>query len=209
MAVENDANTLAIAESMYGGARGVSDFAVVSIGRGIGAGLVVGGRLHRGRYGAAGEIGHCTVRIDGPRCACGKRGCLDAVASVPVTLQRASEAGLEVSRLAELSDLARAGDPRATELLDDVADAIGLALSHLVNLFNPELLILTGSSVALRPPLRDAIEAGLARHVFPTLPRFPKLVIKREQRDMWARGAASLAAQSYFDEGRWEKLADA
>lgn len=209
VAVENDANTLAIAEGMYGGARGVSDFAVVSIGRGIGCGLVVGGRLYRGRFGAAGEIGHCTVRIDGPRCACGKSGCLDAVASVPATLQRASEAGLVVSGLSELGDLARAGDPRAAELLDDVGDAIGLALSHLVNLVNPELLILTGSGVALRAPLRNAIEAGLARHVFPTLPRLPKLVIKREQRDMWARGAASLAAQSYFDGGRWETLADA
>ncbi len=208
VAVENDANTLAIAERMYGRARGVGDFAVVSLGKGIGSGLVVQGRLYRGRFGAAGEIGHCTVRVDGPRCACGKRGCLEAVASVPITLRRASEAGLDVRRLADLGRLATAGDRRAAELLDDIADAIGLALSHLVNLVNPELLILTGSGVAIGGPLRGAIEASLARHVFPTLPRLPELVIKREQRDMWARGAASLAAQSYFDEGRWERLTD-
>lgn len=208
VAVENDANTLAIAEQMYGRARGVSDFAVVSLGKGIGSGMVVRGRLYCGRFGAAGEIGHLTVRLDGPRCGCGKHGCLEAVASVPATLGRAAERGLSVRRLPDLGTLAGAGDARATELLSDIADAIGLALSHLVNLVNPELLILTGSGVHIGGPLRGAIEASLARHVFPTLPRLPELVIKREQRDMWARGAASLAVQSYFQEGRWEALAD-
>lgn len=206
VAVENDANTLAIAEQMFGRARGVRDFAVVSMGQGIGAGLVVAGRLYRGRFGAAGELGHCTVREAGPPCPCGKRGCLEAVASVPATLQRAAGLGLEVTRLDQLGRLARRGDRRARALLTDIGDAVGLALSHLVNLFDPQTLILTGSGVAIGAPLREAIEASLRRHVFPTLPRLPELVVQRESRDMWARGAASLATKAFFQERRWEAL---
>jgi predicted NBD/HSP70 family sugar kinase len=204
VAVENDANTLAIGEQMFGRARGLEDFAVVSFGKGIGAGLVVGGRLYRGRFGVAGEVGHCTVREDGPLCACGKHGCLEAVASVPATLARATEAGLHVKRLDDLGLLANEGDPRAVGLLADIGDAIGLALSHLVNLINPEILILTGSGVAIGEPLRAAIADSLERHVFPSLPRLPELVVQRESRDMWARGAASLATQAYFEQRRWE-----
>lgn len=204
VAVENDANTLAIGEQMFGRARGLDDFAVVSLGKGIGAGLVVGGRLYRGRFGAAGEVGHCTVREDGPPCACGKRGCLEAVASVPGTLARAAEAGLSVKRLEDLGRLAREGEPRAVDILEDIGDAIGLGLSHLVNLVNPEILILTGSGVAIGEPLPDAIATSLERHAFPTLPRLPELVVQRESRDMWARGAASLATRAYFEQRRWE-----
>ncbi len=208
VAVENDANTLAIAERMYGAAHDVEDFAVVSLGTGIGAGMFLGGELYRGRYGAAGEIGHCSVRSGGPRCACGKRGCLEAVAGVRATLARAADAGLQIDRPADLGRLATAGDEAASRLLADIGDAIGLALSHLVNLFDPELLILTGSGAAIGGPLKGAIEASLAHHVFPTLPRLPELIVKREQRDMWARGAASLAAHAFFEEGRWEALTD-
>ena len=206
VSVENDANTLAIGEQMFGRARGQQDFAVVSMGKGIGAGLVVAGQLYRGRFGAAGEIGHCAVREDGPLCACGKRGCLEAVASVSATLQRAADLGLEVNRLEQLGRLARAGDGRALALLTDIGDAVGLALSHLVNLLNPATLILTGSGVAIGAPLREAIENSLHRHAFPTLPRLPELVVQRESRDMWARGAASLATKAYFQERRWDQL---
>lgn len=205
VSVENDANTLAIGEQMFGHARGLGDFAVVSMGKGIGAGLVVAGQLYRGRFGAAGEIGHCTVRENGPACACGKHGCLEAVASVPATLERAVGLGLDVTGLDQLGRLARNGDPQAGALLADIGDAVGLALSHLVNLFNPETLILTGSGVAIGAPLRDAIEVSLHRHAFPTLPRLPELLVQRESRDMWARGAASLAAKAYFQERRWDR----
>lgn len=204
VAVENDANTLAIGEQMFGRGRGLEDFAVVSVGKGIGAGLVVGGRLYRGRFGSAGELGHCTVREHGPLCACGKHGCLEAVASVPATLDRAAALGLQVKRLEQLGRLARSGDTRAVDLLADIGDALGLALSHLVNLFNPARLILTGSGVSIGAPLRSAIEASLRNHAFPTLPTLPELIVQHESRDMWARGAASLAMKAYFQERRWD-----
>ena len=199
--VANDADAVAVGERLFGAAQGHDDFALLSIGQGIGAGIVVGGRLHRGAHGAAGELGHCTVELDGPPCRCGKRGCLEAVAAVPVILDRARRRGVDVADLAALEARAAAGDAVATEELTRAGHAIGLALSHLVNLFSPELLIITGSGTHIGPVLQAAVLERHGQHVVPMLPSLPRVLFRHEDGAVWARGAAGFATNAFLGAG--------
>lgn len=200
VALENDANAVAVGERLFGAAHGRGDLAVLSVGHGVGAGLIVGGRLHHGRYGASGELGHCTIDLDGPPCRCGKRGCLEAIASVPAMLGRARELGLSVDDLDGLERLA-ASDARAAEVLDRAGAALGLALTHLVNLISPELVIVTGSGARLGERLASALRDAFARHLMPMLPDPPQLRLRHEDEAVWARGAAGLATRAYLSRG--------
>lgn len=199
--VANDADAVAVGERLFGAAHGHDDFAVLSIGQGIGAGIFVGGRPHRGAHGAAGELGHCTVEVNGPRCRCGKRGCLEAVASVPVVLERARARGLEATDFLQLEARAAEGNVAAREELERAGHAIGLGLSHLVNLFSPELLIITGSGTAVGPVLQRAVLDLHAEHVMPMLPSPPRILFRQEDGTVWARGAASFATQAFLEAG--------
>lgn len=197
----NDADAVAVGERLFSAAQGHDSFAVLSIGDGIGAGIIVDGHLYQGAQGAAGELGHCTVELGGPPCRCGKRGCLEAVASVPVVLERARRRGLAVADLAELESAAADGNAAAREELERAGHAIGLALSHLVNLFSPALLIITGSGTRLGPVLQRAVLERHAEHVMPMLPSPPRLLFRHEDGSVWARGAAGFATEAFLERG--------
>lgn len=197
----NDADAVAVGERLFGAAHGHDSFAVLSVGEGIGAGIVVGGHLYQGAHGAAGELGHCTVEPGGPPCRCGKRGCLEAVASVPVVLEQARRRGLDVADLAELETAAADGNAAAREELERAGHAIGLALSHLVNLFSPALMIVTGSGTRLGPVLQRAVLERHAEHVMPMLPAPPRLLFRHEDGAVWARGAAGFATEAFLERG--------
>ena len=199
--VENDANAVALGERLYGAAQQHDNFAVVSIGHGVGAGVFVAGELHRGAHGVSGELGHCTVELDGPPCRCGKRGCLEAIAAVPVLLDEARTRGLDVHTLEELEALAGQGSEVARVTLARAGNALGLALSHLVNLFSPELVIVTGSGTKLGPTLETAVRDRYTEHVLPMLPDRPELLFRNEDGAVWARGAAGLAARAFLRAG--------
>ncbi|MEX2541831.1 MAG: ROK family transcriptional regulator [Trueperaceae bacterium] len=201
VSVENDANAVALGERLFGAAQRHDNFAVLSVGQGIGAGVFIAGRLHRGAHGVSSELGHCTIDPGGPECRCGKRGCLEAVAAVPVLLEEARAQGLDAETLDRLEELAEAGEVRAAAVLDRAGHALGLALSHLVNLFSPELVIVTGSGTRVGPTLEAAVSASYSKHVLPMLPDRPKLQFRHEDGAVWARGAAGLAASAYLSDG--------
>src|SRR5690625_1462293 len=201
VALENDANCVAMGEKLYGGQHVRDrDFAVMSVGQGIGCGLIVNGRLFQGHHGVTGEIGHCTAVPDGPVCRCGKRGCVEAVAGTPAILRAAADAGLEADSLGRLEELA-VHEPAAADILTQAGRALGLGLSHLVNIFSPELVVVTGSGDRLGPVLRSALQDGLERNILPLLPAPPELVFQDKDETVWARGAASLAAEAFIKNG--------
>lgn len=161
--VDNDIRAATLAEKWYGTGRDVDMFACVFVGMGIGAGIVLNGQLLRGPTGTAGELGHTTLVEDGPRCACGNYGCLEALASRGAIVRRAaalvaSGAGGPLHDLAQghpgrvTLDLviaaARAGDPAAQATLREAGRYLGIALANLVNLFNPRVVALGGSVIA-------------------------------------------------------------
>lgn len=146
---DNGAKTLATAESWFGAAKGIKDGLIALLGRGIGLGIINGGRILQGSESSAGEWGHTKVSIGGPLCNCGKRGCLEAYVGGGGIARRWREAGgppaiNEEDSLAELLSAAAAGNVMAIRVIDETTEILGLGLSNMVNLFNPELIVLGG-----------------------------------------------------------------
>jgi predicted NBD/HSP70 family sugar kinase len=165
--VDNDANLGALAEASFGAGRGLSDIVYVRLGSGLGAGLVIGGRLHHGAAGLAGEIGHVQVRADGVVCRCGNRGCLETIASEGAirTLLRPGR-GDDLTRR-ELLDLVAAGDFGATRVVNDAGRAIGRVLADLCNAVNPEAIVVGGELSEAGEPLLGGIREAIDRYALP------------------------------------------
>jgi len=179
--IENDANAAALAEFRRGAGRGLRHMVQIALGTGIGGGLIVGGRLVHGASGGAGELGHMLVQPGGPVCGCGRRGCLEAMAS-GVALAREAGAiigrnpGGILARLASgsgeesdarvLHEAAEAGDAEADAAIRAAGRYLGDGLVNLVNLLNPELIVLSGSLRRLGGRYLDEAFAVLKRDAF-------------------------------------------
>jgi glucokinase len=164
VAIDNDGNVAAIAEARRGAARGARDLVLLTIGTGIGGGLILDGRPYRGAHGAGAELGHMVVDIDGPPCQgnCPNRGCIEAIASGTALAAEAERAaavapdsalGRAAARGERLdgrlvTELAREGDPGSAALLEAVGRRIGVALSGLANAFDPEAIVVGGGVMA-------------------------------------------------------------
>ena len=205
--VDNDANAAAWGEYRFGAARGYRHVLVVTVGTGIGGGIVAGGELFRGAHGFAAEIGHIIVEPDGPLCGCGNRGCWEQVASGQA-LDRLARAEVQrdpAGRVAALagggeatgrhvSESAREGDPAAIAILADVGRRLGEGIAGLVNVLDPEVVVVGGGvaeeGAVLLDPARaaflDAVEAPEHR---PDVPILPAAL----GNDAGAIGAAALA----------------
>jgi predicted NBD/HSP70 family sugar kinase/biotin operon repressor len=165
--VDNDANLGALAEAQLGAGRGREDVIYVKIASGIGAGLVLGGRLHHGVTGIAGEIGHVQVRRDGDLCRCGNRGCLETVASAGAlltALRPTYGAGLTVSGMLQL---AADGDVGVQRVIKDAGRAVGRALADLCNSLNPDAIVVGGDLSGAGAPLLDGIRESIDRYAQP------------------------------------------
>lgn len=196
--IDNDVNALTAAEQWFGAGRGVKDFLVVSIGRGVGLGMVLDGRLYRGAKGGAGEFGHITVVPDGPLCECGKRGCLEALVSDPVVSQRVSTAvGRSVS-INEAVALAKHGDAVVQSIFTAAGRTLGMAMANLVNIFNPSLLVIGGEGTRAGDLIIEPLQAALRDECFNGMYDDLKLAIEPWGDEVWARGAASLVLSELF-----------
>ncbi len=164
VAVENDANLGALAEQTWGAGRGCANFAYIKAATGIGAGLVIDGRLLRGVTGTAGEIGHMTLDERGALCYCGSRGCLETVASGPSIVRHLSTRGGQPVTLPEVITLALNGDWPCRRAVSDAGREIGLAVAGLCNLINPERVIVGGIMSRAGDILLDPLRESIARH---------------------------------------------
>ncbi|MDF3146172.1 MULTISPECIES: ROK family transcriptional regulator [unclassified Streptomyces] len=196
--VDNDVRALTVAEQWFGAGVGLSDFAVVTVGAGIGCGLVVHGRVVAGAHGVAGEIGHVTVDPAGPPCHCGNRGCVEAIAGDAAIVRRIRETtGVQVADAAEAVELAHRGNAGAREAYARAGEAIGRGIATVANLLGPERVIISGEGLAAHDlfaeQIRDAFAAaafGSAAHCDVQTRPLPF--------DEWARGAAATAIQSFI-----------
>jgi predicted NBD/HSP70 family sugar kinase len=165
--VDNDANLGALAEFLWGAGAGCDPFVYVKAATGIGAGLVLGGRLFRGTSGLAGEIGHITLDERGDVCRCGNRGCLDVVAGGPALVAALRGTHPGVKGVDQVAAMAAAGDPGARRVVADAGAHLGVAAGPLVNLVNPQRLAVGGelgrAGEVLLGPLRQALARSSLR----------------------------------------------
>lgn len=205
--VDNDVNALAIAEQWFGHGHAVDHFAVVTVGAGVGLGLVVHGQFYRGAGGAAGELGHITVAPGGPRCGCGKSGCLEALASDTAVLNQI-RAAISVGQSTRLRPetlnmdavvaAADAGDELARQVLAESGRWLGIGLATVANVICPELVIVGGEGVSAGHWRLDPMREALAEHAFDDLASRIHLVVEPAGDEAWARGAACLVLGELF-----------
>lgn len=204
--LENDVNTLTVAEQWFGYGHGRDHFAVVTVGRGIGAGIVVNGQFYRGALGGAGELGHVTLQADGPLCACGKRGCLETLASdrailsaARVALTAGTPTALgEPLTIEAVAAAAEAGDGLARRLLADAGRWLGLGIAALVNLLNPQLVIVGGEGVRAGAWRLDPMREAIAEHAYSGLDEGLEIIVEPSGDEAWARGAACVVLGELF-----------
>jgi glucokinase len=212
--VDNDANLALLAESRAGAARGASHALMLTLGTGIGGGLLLGGRLYRGARGGGAELGHVVVDMDGPPCqgGCPNRGCLEALASGSAigregaaaaaaapesALGRALAQGREVTG-ALVTELAHDGDPAARGVLDAVGRRLGAGLSGLVNAFQPEVVVIGGGAVAAGDLLLGPAREVVAERALPPMREEVRIVSAELAEEAGMIGAGILA----LEEGR-------
>jgi len=206
--VDNDVNALALGEATLGAARGARSLVVLSTGTGIGAGIVLEGRLVRGAAGFGGELGHAPVKFDGPRCWCGLRGCLAFYASgrgiADIARSRAG-AGERTTLLeaaggdptgitaAMVFGAAQEGDALAQAIVDEACRALGAMIGTIVNGLNPEVLFLTGGVVESFARLEAKILSAAGEYAFPRALAATHIAIVPGDKRASVRGAAALA----------------
>lgn len=210
--VDNDANAFALAEHWYGSGRGSDDLIAVTVGVGIGAGVILGGRLYRGAREGAGELGHVVMDPDGPLCTCGKHGCLEAYVA-DVAIERAARERLGRARsVGRLGDTptsaitrelvvraAREGDGLARRVLADAGAVLGTALANVVNLLNPGRVVIGGEAAdGAGDLLLDPARASLREHAFSILADELEVVPATLGADAWSMGAATLVLEEVF-----------
>jgi glucokinase len=174
VAIENDANVAAIAEWKAGAGRGASDLVMLTLGTGVGGGLILGGKPYRGAIGAGGELGHIVIVHDGAPCGCGGHGHLESYVSGKAADEVAREAFGPAADAHRLVRLANEGDRLASELLTEIGRKLGSGLAGLVSTFDPELIVVGGGFAAagdlLLEPAREVMQREVLKPIREEVP---------------------------------------
>ena len=210
--LDNDANAAALAETRWGAARGYRYVFYATVGTGIGTGIVFDGRIYHGHTGAAGEGGHMSIDYRGPVCGCGKHGCIEALAAGPaISLRARAKLAAERSRHSSILDLAdgkidavtsemvgkayAAGDPAAREILEETVDLLSVWLGNIVDLLDPDVLVMGGGVAAMLKPFFNEIKNRLPTWcVNPRCSEIP-LLMAHYGADAGIAGGAALCAE--------------
>ncbi len=215
--VDNDSNLAALAEHQLGAAVGADEVVVVTVGTGIGGGLILGGRLYRGWLGAGAELGHVVIDVNGPPCHgnCPNRGCVEALASGTALTREARRIAAErpFSGLARaqadgrelagplVTELAHDGDESAIEVLRLIGSRLGVALANYVNIFNPEVIVIGGGVIAAGELLLEPARREVAARALPPSRDVVRVVPARFGIEAGMVGAAILALEGLRERG--------
>ena len=212
--IDNDVNTLTITELWFGKGKGVNNFLTVTIGRGVGLGIVLNGQVYLGMRGGVGEFGHTVIDPDGPLCACGKHGCLETFVSDPALLRMAEEArsrgelSKSVITIDTLISHAQAGNPAAMAIFAEAGKVLGLGIANLINLLNPELIIISGEGVRAGDVLFEPMRTTVSANVMPGLAGGTMIQVDPWDDYACARGAAGLVLRELFESPIHRKVID-
>ncbi|WP_423752248.1 ROK family transcriptional regulator [Agrobacterium tumefaciens] len=197
--MEDDTLAFALAQHLFGLGRQHRVFTAVAIGVGIGCATVVDGKVQRGAHGHAGKIGHSMHKIDGPLCECGRHGCLQAFYSEPAIVERWRKGrGIDKNALVDryaMKEAALQGDQIAIDVLQEAGAAIGQHLARMVDIVDPEIIIVGGEAVSFGDLLFDPMRKALEFNCFTP----PPAIVPDERDNFWSSGAAALATQGLFN----------
>lgn len=203
--VDNDANLVAVAEQYYGEGRGVADFLVVTVEHGVGMGIVLDNKVYRGARGCGAEFGHTKVQLEGALCRCGQRGCLEAYVADYAMMREMSVStelqvnGTKAEKLSALGAAAQRGERTARMIVERARHTFVLGLANLVNIFDPELIVISGEQMQFDYLVAsDVVERIAGATVQVDMPP-PRIVVQKWDDLMWARGATAYAIDGVSD----------
>lgn len=208
--LDNDANAAAMGEHLFGAGRGVRDMFYLIAHRGVGGAAITDGVLYHGADGGAGEVGHTLIELEGPRCGCGRYGCLEAFAGRAAIAARAARAlklsGGEAMGGREPDDVtaedviesALKGDERAKKVLEETGEYLGLGIANAVNMFNPDLIVMGGSTLEAGDLVLEPARRVARRRAMPGMAEQFRIVAGELGEDAGAVGAASLVLRDLF-----------
>jgi predicted NBD/HSP70 family sugar kinase len=197
--IDNDVNTLTVSERWLGSGLLVDNFLVITVGRGIGLGIVLNGQIYRGKSGGAGEFGHIVVNPNGPLCSCGKRGCLESYLGDRALLAAArQEVSPDIRDIDDLVSRAGNGEAGAVKVLSRAGALLGQQVANLVNIFDPKLIIISGEGIRMGEVFFNTLRIAFHEYVMPGLAEDTEIRIAAWGNDVWARGAASLVIGELF-----------
>lgn len=200
--LENDANAAAVGEMWVGAARGARNVICITLGTGVGGGIVLDGKLWRGTDGSAGEIGHASVEASGPECKCGSRGCLEmfssATAIVRMTLEALDRGEASMLRGCNLTaervyEASLAGDRVAVEVFRRVGTYLGFALANLINVLGPEVIVISGGVANGWSSFEASMKAEVLKRAIPYVARNVSIKPAQHGDNAGLLGAAKLA----------------
>jgi transcriptional regulator of PTS gene len=203
--VDNDANLVAIAEQRFGLGKKARNFIVISVELGVGMGIVIDGKLYRGTHGCGAELGHTKVHLDGALCRCGQRGCLEAYVGDYALLREASTAmdlGPAAStehQMEVLLNAARSGNALASSITRRAGRMFAMGLANVVNIFSPELIILSGERMQYDYLYDDQVINDMKKSIVQVGGPPPLVRVHKWGDQMWAMGAAAYAIDGVTD----------
>ncbi len=205
--IENDANTVTLAQQWFGEGRGVDNFIMVTVEHGVGMGIVVNGQIYRGVNGIGAEFGHMVIKPGGAPCRCGKRGCIESYVADYSVLEAAIGAckagqwqcrNISSLTIEEVTLIAGKGEPALRKIFKRGGEILGLGISGLTQIFNPEKIIIAGEGVRAGSLLFEPMQKMIKAHTTPDMYETLQIVIQKWQDTDWARGAASLVLQELY-----------
>lgn len=203
--VENDARAMALGESWFGNQNKVDSMLAVNIGRGVGAGLVIDGKLHHGAQDLAGEVGHMTIDLHGEVCECGNRGCLQTFITGPAIVRRAQKTIAQESSMKQqltgekMYEHAIGGHEEFAALFKETGKIIGIGLTNLIHIINPEKIVLGGGVTKSRSLILPEIVKTIEKRALTPQAKQTKVVITTLGEDSTLLGAVSLLLVDLFE----------
>lgn len=210
--VENDVNAFAYGTSLHESNENVRSMICITTGPGVGAGIILDRKLYRGSRGGAGEFGHMTIDTNGPVCPCGRRGCLDVLASDIFLMAKAHEvvAAGTSSVLKTIHDerqlsassvflAAQLGDTSARDIYEQFGQNLGSGVANLINLFNPDKIVIGGEGAVASKFFMPALRDTAYKQAFPHLADELDVVVDDGSEDVWLQGAALLVIEKFFE----------
>lgn len=206
----NDADAAALGEHRFGAGRGLDNLILLTLGTGIGGGIIINGKLYHGPSGSAAEIGHTIVEVNGPKCRCGNNGCLETLASgtaiareavrrislgAKSSLVEVVEGKIEDVTAEKVYLAAKGGDSLASEVIARAAHYLGISVVNLVNIFNPEMIIIGGSVAQMGDLLLEPVRQMVKERAFPLLAQSVRIVPAQLGNDAGIFGAAIFALE--------------
>ncbi|MGN8647457.1 ROK family transcriptional regulator [Gracilibacillus sp. HCP3S3_G5_1] len=198
--VENEANAGAYGEKVYGVGQLSNEIVYTSVSTGIGVGLILDGKLYKGLRGFSGELGHMTIEQDGPACRCGNKGCWELYASENTLLKQADIAGIANATVEKIVEMADQGDTNAIQLLEELGDYLGVGITNIINIFNPEQVIVGNTLRQAEKYIIPAIEKRIEKNAIGFNKNDVQLNIAKLKKYSTVMGMAAFNIESFFKE---------